>query len=93
MIFTLKTMAHLYHGPLLRNEKEQTIATCNNLNEQISGEPSEWKKPNPKGDSMILCKGHSLNDNVIEMKNRLVITWGLSWGKWGKRELDMSMKQ
>lgn len=42
---------------------------------------------------MIPCKGHSLNDNMIEMKNRLVVTWALSWGKWGKREVDVSMKQ
>lgn len=70
--------------------KRNKLLLCNNLNEiKFPGEPSEWKEAKPKGDSMILCKGHSLNDNVIEMKNRLVITWGLSWGK-GKREPDMS---
>ena len=35
------TMVNLYHGLLLGNENEQTVATCNNLNEKISGEPSE----------------------------------------------------
>ena len=53
----------------------------------------EGKKPNPKGDSMIACKGHSFNGNMIEMKDRLVITWVLSWGKWDEREVDMIVKQ
>lgn len=51
------------------------------------------KEAKPKGDSMILCKGHSLNvrdRNEEQISDYLGVT---GWGKWGKRELDMSMKQ
>lgn len=67
---------------LLSNKDEQTIDTHNNLNECQGIMPSEKsQKANPKRLYIIsflwsLFRDHSLNDQIIETENRLVVAKG-----------------
>lgn len=70
-----RTLVYFSHAILLSNKEEQTIDTCNNLN------VSQWhyfqlkqKCPSPKVTySMIPCIEQSLNEKIIDMKNRFMI--------------------
>lgn len=72
---TKQTVVYPYHWILLSNKKGKTIYTYNRDGPQ--GQYAEWEKKSQNVTyHMISFIQYSLNDKIIEMKNKSVVSRG-----------------